>query len=78
VDIILCPTYVGAAAEHGTAHYWLYTSVWNLLDQPCVVFPSGLKVNSFADPEDANFVPLKEIDMAEQMKYSPKKFKGAP
>jgi len=78
VDVILCPTYVGAAAEHGTAHYWLYTSIWNLLDQPSVVFPSGLTVNPVADPVNENFTPLNEIDGAEQMKYTPERFKDAP
>lgn len=77
VDFILCPTYVGAAAQHGTAHYWLYTSIWNLVDQPGVVFPSGLKVES-SDVADDSFQPLNEIDSAEQKKYSPEKFIGAP
>ena len=58
VDFILCPTYVSAAAEHGTAHYWLYTSIWNLPDQPGGVFPSGLKVDSNHDAVDQNFHPL--------------------
>ncbi|KAH6683380.1 fatty-acid amide hydrolase [Halenospora varia] len=78
VDFILCPTYVGAAAEHGTAHYWLYTSIWNLLDQPGVVFPSGLKVDPILDPVDEDFHPLNEIDKVEQDKYAPEKFVDAP
>lgn len=78
VDFILCPTYVGAAAEHGTAHYWLYTSIWNLLDQPGVVFPSGLKVDPILDPVDEDFHPLNEIDKVEQDKYTPEKFVDAP
>jgi amidase len=77
VDFILCPTYVGAAAEHGTAHYWLYTSIWNLLDQPGVVFPSGLKVEA-TDAVTQNFRALNETDAAEQKKYTPNKFLGAP
>lgn len=77
VDFILCPTYVGAAAEHGTAHYWLYTSIWNLLDQPGVVFPSGMKVEP-TDVVDEDFHPLSEIDSGEQKKYMPEKFMGAP
>lgn len=77
VNFILCPTYVGAAAEHGTAHYWLYTSIWNLLDQPAIVFPSGLKVEEM-DLAVANFRPLNEIDGIEQSKYTPEKFAGAP
>jgi amidase len=78
VDVILCPTYVGAAAEHETAHYWLYTSIWNLLDQPGVVFPSGLKVDDELDPINDTFQPLNEIDSKEQKKYDPRKFVDAP
>lgn len=77
VDFILCPTFVGVAPEHGTAHYWLYTSIWNLADLPGVVFPSGLKVET-SDVADANFHPLNDIDLAEQSKYTPDKFIGAP
>lgn len=77
VDFILCPTYVGGAAEHGTAHYWLYTSIWNLADQPAIVFPSGLKVER-NDAVDGDFKPLNEIDLTEQNKYTPEKFLGAP
>ncbi len=47
VDVILCPAYVGVAAELAQGQYWLYTSIWNILDQPAITFPTGLK----ADPK---------------------------
>ncbi|TVY81435.1 putative amidase [Lachnellula suecica] len=78
VDFILCPTFVGAAPEHGTAHYWLYTSIWNLLDLPAVVFPSGFGVDPEINAVDGNFRPMNDIDKAEQMKYVPGKFRDAP
>lgn len=41
VDVILCPVGPGVAPKHNTAKYWGYTSQWNLLDYPAVVFPVG-------------------------------------
>jgi amidase len=41
VDALICPVGPGVATRHGTAKYWYYTSVWNLLDWPAVVFPIG-------------------------------------
>jgi Asp-tRNA(Asn)/Glu-tRNA(Gln) amidotransferase A subunit family amidase len=39
VDIILSPTGPGAAPPLNCARYWGYTSQWNLLDYPGLVFP---------------------------------------
>lgn len=39
VDVILCPATPSAAPKIDTARYWGYTSQWNLLDYPAVVFP---------------------------------------
>ena len=39
VDVILCPVGPGTAPKLGTSKYWGYTSQWNLLDYPAVVFP---------------------------------------
>jgi amidase len=41
VDAILCPVGPGVAPKHDTAKYWGYTSQWNMLDYPAVVFPVG-------------------------------------
>jgi amidase len=41
VDAVVCPVGPSVAPRHGTARYWGYTSVWNLLDYPGVVFPVG-------------------------------------
>jgi amidase len=42
VDAILCPVGPGVAPAHNTAKYWGYTSQWNLLDYPAVVFPTSM------------------------------------
>ena len=39
VDVILCPVGPGVAPKIDTSRYWGYTSQWNLLDYPAVVFP---------------------------------------
>lgn len=57
VDFILCPTYVGVAAELGTAQYWPYTAIWNILDQPGVVFPTGSKADPEVDVVEAKYSP---------------------
>ena len=41
VDIILCPVGPGVAPKLDCARYWGYTSQWNLLDYPALVFPVG-------------------------------------
>jgi amidase len=65
VDFILCPTYVGAAAELGTAQYWVYTAIWNILDQPAVVFPTGLQVNPTIDIAETDYKPRSDVDERE-------------
>lgn len=39
MDAILCPVGPGAAPVLGTAKWWGYTSQWNVLDYPAIVFP---------------------------------------
>ncbi|KIJ66263.1 hypothetical protein HYDPIDRAFT_26628 [Hydnomerulius pinastri MD-312] len=41
VDAILCPVAATLAPPHDTTSWWGYTSHWNLLDLPAVVFPAG-------------------------------------
>lgn len=45
VDVILGPVGPGAAPPLNHAVYWPYTSTWNLLDYPSLVFP----VSTFED-----------------------------
>ena len=39
IDVILCPVGPGTAPMLDHARYWAYTSHWNLLDYPGLVFP---------------------------------------
>ncbi|PLB40536.1 fatty-acid amide hydrolase [Aspergillus candidus] len=78
VDFILSPAYVGVAAVMGESHYWNYTAIWNILDQPAVVFPSGLFVDPALDPVDETYQPRGEVDAREWAKYAPERYEGAP
>ncbi|KAI1090273.1 amidase [Rostrohypoxylon terebratum] len=46
IDVILCPTGFGVAPKLETSRYWGYTSQWNLLDYPAIVFPVADKVDA--------------------------------
>ncbi|KAG2421812.1 hypothetical protein HFD88_005788 [Aspergillus terreus] len=78
VDFILGPAYVGAAAVLGESHYWNYTAIWNILDQPAVAFPSGLVVDAAVDVVETGYVPRSEVDAREWRKYRPERYEGAP
>ncbi|KAJ6161303.1 hypothetical protein N7470_004699 [Penicillium chermesinum] len=82
VDFIISPAYPGVAAVYGESHYWHYTAIWNLLDLPAVIFPSGLHVDPKLDAlngEDESYKPRNEIDEREWKKYqSPERYEGAP
>ncbi|PWY69866.1 amidase [Aspergillus sclerotioniger CBS 115572] len=82
VDFILCPAYAGVASVLGESHYWNYTAIWNILDQPAVVFPSGLSVDLQLDQisgEDKTYTPRGEVDDREWSKYTgPERYEGAP
>lgn len=49
IDVILCPPYPGPAPPLGTSKYWGYTSIFNLVDYPAGVLPTG------------NFVTLDDV-----------------
>lgn len=82
VDLIISPPYPGVAAVMGESQYWNYTAIWNLVDLPSAVFPSGLTVDSELDKlseQDRRYVPRSEVDEREWRKYEgPERFEGAP
>ncbi|KAF4460276.1 hypothetical protein FALBO_12941 [Fusarium albosuccineum] len=77
VDVILCPPSFGAATPHEKSRYWGYTSQWNLLDYPAVVFPVT-KVDPVLDVKDVNYAPKNDQDKAIYDMYSPDTFQNAP
>lgn len=61
VDVILCPVGPGTAPPLETAKYWCYTSQWNLLDYPALVFPVT-KVDPSVDVAEEGYKPKNEKD----------------
>lgn len=82
VDFIISPTYPAAAAVMGESHYWNYTAIWNVLDLPSAVFPSGLTVDPKLDAlseRDRMYKPRNEVDEREWRKYQgPERYENAP
>ncbi|KAJ7226830.1 amidase signature domain-containing protein [Mycena pura] len=79
VDVVLCPAGAGPASALGTCKYWGYTNVWNFLDYPAVVFPTGLNSDPALDVKDS--VPreyMSEADAKNSENYDPAIFGGAP
>lgn len=77
VDVILCPPSFGAATPHEQSRYWGYTSNWNLLDYPGVVFPVTT-VDQEKDKKDIDYVPKNAEDKFVYEMYSPEKYEDAP
>ncbi|MCJ1287720.1 hypothetical protein MMC26_007072 [Xylographa opegraphella] len=77
VDAILCPVGPGVAPVHNTAKYWGYTSQWNLLDYPALVFPVD-KVDAAVDVVEKGHKPMTEIDKENWDLYDPAVFSGLP
>lgn len=65
VDFILCPAYVGAGVLQGGAKYWNYTAIWNILDLPTSVLPSGLVCDKAVDVKEEGYKPRNETDEEE-------------
>lgn len=79
VDFILSPVYSSVAALPETVHYWGYTSLWNILDFPNVVFPTGLKCDPEFDEPDSSYQPRNEAEKYEYGLYRDASlFAGAP
>ena len=61
VDVILCPAGPGPAPRLDCSKYWSYTSQWNLLDYPALVFPAA-KVDAAVDRWPRDYEPMNEQD----------------
>lgn len=61
VDVILAPVGPGCAPPLDCARYWGYTSQWNLLDYPALVFPTGLRCSA-EDKVEEGYEPRNEKD----------------
>lgn len=78
VDFVLAPAYLGVAAVLGEPQYWNYTAIWNILNQPAVIFPSGLRVDPGLDRAEEKYKARSEVDEREWKRYRPERYEGAP
>ena len=78
VDVILCPVGPGTAPMLDHSKYWGYTSQWNLLDYPALVFPVT-KADPAIDVIEHGFQPMSKADEENHKTYQkPEIYKGAP
>jgi Asp-tRNA(Asn)/Glu-tRNA(Gln) amidotransferase A subunit family amidase len=78
IDCLLTPVGPSAAPQHGTAKWWGYTSVWNLLDYPAAVFPVTT-VDLVKDQIEINYKPRNALDSENYKLYtSPQSYANAP
>ncbi|EMC94858.1 hypothetical protein BAUCODRAFT_74044 [Baudoinia panamericana UAMH 10762] len=77
VDVILTPAGPGCAPPHDCARYWGYTSQWNLLDYPSLVFPTGLQAG-LEDKVEEGYKPRNEEDGYNYELYKPETYVDAP
>ena len=78
VDAILCPYLPSTAPPHGKSKYWCYTSHWNYLEYPAVVFPTGLSVDPKVDKTVEEYQPKNKYDQLNHEIWDPEAYAGAP
>ncbi|KAG2732642.1 hypothetical protein G9P44_005059 [Scheffersomyces stipitis] len=81
IDFILSPTYNNAAPRSEEVFNWSYTSLFNILDFPTLVFQTGLKQDPKIDvwpAEAANYTYRSELEKLENENYIPENFINAP
>ncbi|KAG8706279.1 hypothetical protein FRC09_002494 [Ceratobasidium sp. 395] len=80
-DAVLCPVAPTLAPPHDTTRWWGYTSYWNLLDLPGVVFPSGKPLDAAAwDRSRELALPAARNAVEEFVRgqWRPETYDGAP
>jgi amidase len=77
VDVVIGPAFVGPACRHDTAFYWGYTSLWNYVDYPGVVFPTPIKAEA-GEKYARDYVPLSEECGHVRELWEEGGFEGAP
>ncbi|KAH7029252.1 acetamidase [Microdochium trichocladiopsis] len=77
VDVVLGPAYVGPACAHDTAFTWTYTSLYNFVDYPGVVFPTPI-VSQAGERYDSGYTPLSDACEQAKQLWEDTNFEGAP
>lgn len=78
IDFLISPTSHNVAPMPNKIFYWGYTSLFNILDMPVMVFPSGLKQDPKLDTL-GEYKPRNLYGQIEMLNYSdPSVFANAP
>ncbi|CAK1364094.1 unnamed protein product [Cercospora beticola] len=79
VDLVLCPMHVGPASAHDTGAYLSYTTAWNFLDCPAIVFPSGIRAGKKGTEHYADDgKPWNDSDAGVRALWEKNDYEGAP
>lgn len=84
IDVVLSPVAPTLAPPHNTTRWWGYTSYWNLVDYPAVVFPMGrfsasdFHSTNVSDPLEPLQKPRNPEEDFIQGQWDPKLYDNAP
>jgi len=79
IDFVLSPTYNNVAPKIEEVYNWSYTSLWNLLDFPSLVFQTGLFVDPKLDQWDMSDYKFRSpVERLELEGWKPESFLNAP
>ncbi|KAK8851274.1 fatty-acid amide hydrolase (amidase) [Apiospora arundinis] len=80
IDALLCPTTPYSSVENGKFRHVGYTGVYNVLDQSCISFPTGIKVDAALDKalDMSTYQPMSEVDKMIQSEYHAEAVHGMP
>lgn len=77
VDVVIGPAFVGPACRHDTSFFWTYTSLYNFVDHPGVVFPTPV-IAEAKEGYAADYEPLSDECGHVKKLWDEGGFEGAP
>ncbi|ODV89636.1 hypothetical protein CANCADRAFT_32829 [Tortispora caseinolytica NRRL Y-17796] len=78
IDFILCPIFMSVSPPQKQADYLMYSALFNGLDMPSTVFPTGLFVDPAVDGWDGSHEARNDIEKTQHAKYDAEYSVGAP
>ncbi|KAK5997451.1 Putative amidase [Cladobotryum mycophilum] len=78
IDVLICPAFVGPAAQHDTSFYWNYTAFWNYVDYPAASIPTPIKAGKKGEEKYASSEVLGPQDEKVRGLWENGDFEGAP